>query len=89
METTLSVGLSVTEDIIFILEKYVSPSLSVKTDTNEYLDLGYEIHKLNEQDKLNAMYSIIRETFKFIEGHKRDMRPVLDDINQSFIRYNV
>ena len=89
IETALSVGLSVSDDIIFILEKYVRPSVSVKADSSEYLNLGYEIHKLDEQKKLDAMYTIIRQTFEFVAEHKRDMQPVLDDLNQSFIRYNI
>lgn len=89
IETALSIGYSVGEDIIFILEKYVSPTLSVSPDVSQYLNLGFEINKLNEQNKLNAMYTIIMNTFEFVAGHKRDMQPVLNDLNESYIHYNV
>lgn len=89
IETALSVGLSVSKDVIFILEKYISPSLSVNPDIIQYLNLGFDIRSLDEQNKLNAMYTIIVETFEFIAGHKRDMQPVLNDLNQSYIEYNI
>lgn len=89
IESALSVGLSVSKDIIFILEKYVNSSLSINPDVTEYLNLGYDIIELNEQKKLNAMYTIIVNTFEFVATHKRDMQPVLNDLNESYIRYNI
>lgn len=89
IETALSVGLSVSKDVIFILEKYVSPSIQTNPDTSQYHNLNYNIHELDEQEKLNAMYTIIHNTFEFIAKHKRDMQPVLNDLNENYIRYNV
>ena len=89
IESALSVGLSVSKDVIFILEKYVNPSLSINPDATEYLNLGYDIKELDEQKKLNAMYTIIVNTFEFVATHKRDMQPVLNDLNESYIRYNI
>ncbi len=89
IETALSVGLSVSQDIIFILEKYVSPSINTNPDTSQYHHLEFNIRELDEQEKLNAMYTILVNTFKFIAEHKRDMQPVLNDLNESYIRYNI
>ena len=89
IETALSVGHSVSKDVIFILEKYISPSIETNPNTSQYHNINYNIKKLDEQEKLNAMYTIITNTFKFIAQHKRDMQPVLNDINESYIRYNV
>ncbi len=89
IETALSVGLSVSEDVIFILEKYVSPSMTTNPETSGYHNLEYSIRRLDEQEKLNAMYTIIFNTFEFIASHKRDMQPILNDLNESYIRYNI
>lgn len=89
IETALSVGLSVSKDIIFILEKYVSPSYTVNPESSQYHNLNFNIHELSEQSKLDAMYTIILNTFEFVSEHKRDMQPVLNDLNQSYISYNV
>lgn len=89
IETSLSVGLSVSKDVIFILEKYVTPTMETNPETSQYHNLDYNVHVLDEQKKLNAMYTIIYNTFEFISEHKRDMQPVLNDLNESYIRYNV
>ena len=89
IKTALNVGLSVSKDIIFILEKYITPSLETNPELSDYHNLGFEIDEYDEQTKLNAMYSIIVQTFEFVAGHKRDMQPVLDDLNNSYIRFNV
>lgn len=89
IETALSVGLSVSKDVIFILEKYIAPTIETNPQTSQYHNLGYNIRKLDEQSKLNAMYTIILTTFEFIASHKRDMQPVLNDLNESYIKYNI
>ncbi len=89
IETALSVGLSVSEDIIFILEKYITPNIILNPDKSQYHDLNYNIKVLDEQNKLNAMYTIIVNTFEFVANHKRDMQPLLNDLNENYIRYNV
>ncbi|MBQ6219754.1 MAG: zinc ribbon domain-containing protein [Methanosphaera sp.] len=87
--TSLNVGLSVSKDIIFILEKYVAPTIETNPNLADFHKLGYDIEGFDEQNKLNAMYTIIVQTFEFVAGHKRDMQPILDDLNNNFIRYNV
>ncbi len=89
IEKALNVGLSVAKDVIFILEKYVTPSVKINPEMSRYHNLDYNVEILDEQNKLNAMYSIIFSTFEFVANHKRDMQPVLSDLNESFIRYNV
>jgi hypothetical protein len=89
IETALSVGLSVSKDIIFVLEKYVAPTMTINPDMSEYNGLDYNISILDEQNKLNAMYTIIFNTFEFVANHKRDMLPILSDLNESYIRYNI
>ena len=89
IETALSVGLSVSEDIIFILEKYVSPTMTINPEMSQYNNLNFNIRVLDEQNKLNAMYTIIVNTFEFVANHKRDMQPVLSDLNESYIFYNI
>ncbi len=89
IETELNVGLSVSKDVIFILEKYVAPSYTTNPELSEYHNLEYNIQELDEQNKLNAMYTIIVNTFVFIANHKRDMQPVLNDLNQNYIDFNI
>ena len=52
-------------------------------------NLPYNIMKVNEQTKLNAIYTIIYKTFELFCKNKRDMLPILDDLNNSYIYYNV
>lgn len=89
IEKALNVGLSVSNDIIFILEKYISPTMTINPDKSQYHNLNYTIKTLDDQEKLNAMYTILFSTFEFVANHKRDMLPVLSDLNESFIRYNI
>lgn len=89
IEKALNVGLSVSKDIIFVLEKYISPTMTINPEMSEYHKLDYNIQVLDEQNKLNAMYTIIFKTFEFVTNHKRDMLPVLSDLNESYIRYNI
>lgn len=89
IETALSVGLSVSEDVIFILKKYITPTLNINPDKSQYHNLDYDIRILNSQSKLDAMYTIIFNTFDFILNHKRDMQPILNDLNESYIKYNI
>ncbi len=89
IEKALNVGLSVSKDIIFILEKYVTPTVSINPEMSQYHQLDYNIENLEEQEKLNAMYTILFSTFEFVANHKRDMLPVLSDLNESYIRYNI
>lgn len=89
IETALSVGLSVSDDVIFVLEKYVSPTLTVNSESSQYHNLDYNIHVMDIQSKLDAMYTIIFNTFDFVYNHKRDMQPVLNDLNESYIKYNI
>ncbi|MEE1117116.1 hypothetical protein, partial [Methanosphaera sp.] len=86
---SLNVGLSVSKDIIFILEKYIAPTIETNPNLADFHKLGYDIEGFDEQNKLNAMYTIIFKTFEFVTNHKRDMLPVLSDLNESYIRYNI
>ena len=50
---------------------------------------GYDIKMMDEQSKLNAMYTIIYNTFEFVSNHKRDMQPILDEFNKNYIEHNI
>ena len=88
IKTALDIGQSVSEDIIFILEKFIRPSgmLSNSSPGQVY---GYDIEMMDEQSKLNAMYTIIFNTFEFVSNHKRDMQPILDEFNKNYIEHNI
>ncbi|RAP51229.1 MAG: hypothetical protein BZ138_05690 [Methanosphaera sp. rholeuAM270] len=89
IERSLNLGLTLSEDIIFILEKYTTPTIKVNPEASQYHNLEYNIQKLDEQKKLDAIYTIILGTFEFITTHKRDMQIILSDINENYIQYNV
>lgn len=89
VETAINIGHFISEDVIFILEKYVSPLVTLNPNFSDNYLLGYNIKHMDEQSKLNAMYTIIRNTFEYVSNHKRDMQPILDEFNKSYIRYNI
>ena len=89
IETSLNMGHAISDDVIFVLEKYITRSLDVKREYIGYHNLDYEISPLSQQKKLDMMYTIIFTTFESICTHKRDMQPILSDMNESFIRYNI
>ena len=89
IQTALNFGNVISEDIIFIMEHFITRSNPANPLNIQNNNLPYNIMKVNEQTKLNAIYTIIYKTFELFCKNKRDMLPILDDLNNSYIYYNV
>lgn len=90
IESALAFGNSISEDIIFILEHFISKvnSLTKPSSSQDYT-IGYPIYKLDSQKKINSLYTIVYKTFELLCKNKKNMLPVIDDLNQSYIYYNI
>lgn len=89
IQTALDFGGAITDDVIFILEQYITRSTQASPLTVSNNNLPYMIDKISEQSKMNAIYTIIYRTFELFTKKKRDMLPILDDLNNSYIYYNI
>ncbi|MGN1322354.1 MAG: hypothetical protein ACI4VJ_07235, partial [Methanosphaera sp.] len=89
IQTALNFGNVISEDVIFIMEHFITRSNPANPLSIQNNNLPYNIMKVNEQTKLNAIYTVIYKTFELFCKHKRDMLPILDDLNNSYIYYNV
>ncbi|MDY2745291.1 MAG: hypothetical protein SOV21_06585, partial [Methanosphaera sp.] len=89
IQTALNFGNVISEDVIFIMEHFITRSNPANPLNIQNNNLPYNIMKVNEQTKLNAIYTIIYKTFELFCKNKRDMLPILDDLNNSYIYYNV
>lgn len=90
IETALSFGKSISDDVIFILEHYIKRETYNDMPTiSQDNTLGYPIHTLDNQQKINALYTIIYKTFEMFCKDKRDLLIILDELNQKYIYYNI
>ena len=89
IETALSFGSSISDDVIFILEHFIKQVNNNMPHISQDNTIGYPIYKFNTQQKIDALYTIIYKTFELFYKNKKDMLPLLDQFNQSYIYYNI
>ena len=89
IETALSFGSSISDDVIFILEHFIKQVNNNMPHISQDNTIGYPIYKFNTQQKIDALYTIIYNTFELFYKNKKDMLPLLDQFNQSYIYYNI
>ncbi|WP_455645528.1 hypothetical protein [Methanosphaera sp.] len=89
IQTALNFGNTIVEDIIFIMEHYITKSNPFNPMTTQTPNIPFNVDLIDEQEKLNSIYTIIYKTFELFCKNKRDMLPILDDLANSYIYYNI
>ena len=88
IKEALYLGNSISKDIIFILEHFITAKASMYGNVFENQGIEYTIIEMSDEEKIAKIESLIKDAFTRIINDKVEMQAVLSQMNKNYIYLN-